>query len=356
MSDFSTKYEIIRPLGRGGMCEVMLAKQLLFDRTVAIKVLKRSLAKSEECRKRFVREAKNCALLSHKSIVTIFEIGEFDNKPFISMQYLNGGTYEQWLESGGNLNEGLSILYSVAQALQCAHGHDILHRDLKPDNVLLTIEREAKVADWGLAKMMDSAQEITHAGIVLGTPEYMSPEQIMSQPLSESSDLYSFGIMLYETVSGCLPFPCSTMTDILQAHLYKDPYPVKKLAPYISESLETLIEFLLQKNPADRMPSAELLVYELERIITQDKTSYENITVKRKSEEERMPSVTHDKVSKTSRPKDKKITSQTSAVKKDSTRGRTTVVVKRRKHTYIVVFTAILLLGIGIFVLSGMIQ
>jgi len=290
MDNFSSKYEIIRALDQGGMCDVFLARQLLFDRIVAIKVLKRSLSRSEDCRKRFVREAKNCAKLNHNSIVTIFEIGDYNDKPFISMQYLEGGNYDNWLINGGKLIDGLSILLSVSKALLCAHEDKILHRDLKPDNILLDSEGKAKVADWGLAKTMDNAQEITHAGVVIGTPEYMSPEQIMSKPLSQASDLYSFGIILYETISGCLPFPNTTMTDILQAHLYKKPRPIKELAPFISPDLERLVEFLIQKEPTDRLPSAEIVVYELERIIKEEANHYNDIFVKRKPEEVRTPS------------------------------------------------------------------
>lgn len=348
MNKFSDKYEVIRPLGQGGMCDVFLAQQLLFDRTVAIKTLKDSIARSEDCCLRFIREAKNCASLSHESIITIYEVGEFEGKPFLSMQYMDKGSYDSWLVKGGPLNDGLKILLSVAEALQCAHSKNILHRDLKPDNVLLNSQSQAKVGDWGLAKLMSEAQEITQAGVVLGTPEYMSPEQILSKPLSNASDLYSFGIMLYETLTGCLPFPCATMTDILQAHLYKEPYPIRKLAPHISDDLENLVTFLLMKDSVERLPSAEFLVFELKRIMKADFYKYKDIIAKRKNEEDQTPSAIEKLISlqtnkntttdeKSSKRTTHKIVRIKTSVPKGRPKGRITVGIKSRKNKLILI-------------------
>ena len=331
------------------MCEVILAKQLLFDRLVAIKTLKRNIAESDDCQRRFIREAKNCARLNHESIITIYEVGTNDGKPFLSMQYMDNGSYDSWLVNGGPLNDGLSILLSVAKALKCAHSRDILHRDLKPDNVLLGSDSQVKVGDWGLAKLMSSAQEITQAGIVLGTPEYMSPEQILSKALSTASDLYSFGIMLYETLTGCLPFPCTTMTDILQAHLYKEPYPLRQLAPYISDDLENLVTFLLMKDPEERMLSAELLVFELERIIEADFDKYKDITAQRKDEEEQTPSAIKKLLTSTlspgkSLPHSKRTTHKIVRVKTADPRGRITVAIKQKKSKLVFIIPIIILI------------
>ena len=349
MNDFTDKYQVIRPLGEGGMCKVVLARQLLFDRQVAIKTLKRSIAKSEDCQKRFIREAKNCARLSHESIITIYEVGEHNEQPFLSMQFMDNGSYDSWLINGGPLNDGLTILLSVAKALNCAHSKDTLHRDLKPDNVLLGSNNDVKVGDWGLAKLMSSAQQITQAGIVLGTPEYMSPEQIMSKTLSTSSDLYSFGIMLYETLTGCLPFPCTTMTDILQAHLYKEPYPLKQLAPHVSDDLEQLVTFLLIKDPAERMASAELLVFELERIVRADFEKYKSITAQRKDETKQTPSAIKKLLASTLRnskslPKSKRTTHKIVRIKTSDPRGRITVSIKTEKRKLIYIIPIIIVI------------
>jgi len=178
----------------------------------------------------------------------------------------------------------------------------------------------------------------------------MSPEQILSKPLSSASDLYSFGVMLYETLTGCLPFCCATLTDILQAHLYKEPYPLKQLAPHVSDDLDNLVSFLLMKEVEERMPSAEFLVFELERIIKTESNKYNNITAKRKPEEEQTPSAIkksmmtivkegEDRHLHGSKRATHKIVGQNQCLED----GRITVTIKKKKNNIILICAAIII-------------
>ena len=279
---FAEKYSLLALLGQGGMCEVYRARQLLFDRQVAIKILRRSLALSPESRQRFLREARNCARLDHPAIITIYDVDEWEERPYIAMQYIDGGSLEGLIDKGLNALRGIEIMADVANALACAHEIEVAHRDLKPDNILIASDGRVKVADWGLAKCLDGAQDLTHAGVVLGTPEYMSPEQIMSKPLSMKSDLYSLGVLLYEVLTGCLPFQTETMTDLLQAHIYNEPTPIKTYAPFIPQPLDNLVTELLAKEPDERPQSAKHVAVILEKVATEFGTGLNEHEVKRK--------------------------------------------------------------------------
>jgi len=263
---FADKYHLEAQLGQGGMCEVYRARQLMFDRQVAIKILRRTLAVSAESRARFMREARNCARLDHPAIVTVYDVDEFEGRPYIAMQYIDGGSLNDLLDEGLNTHRGIRLLAEVAEALACAHAADLTHRDLKPENILICSDDHVKVADWGLAKALDGAQNLTHAGVVLGTPEYMSPEQIMSQPLGRKSDLYALGVMLFEVLTGQLPFRADTGTELLQAHIYHAPRQVRALAPHVPSVCAELAEQLLAKSPDDRPESAAAVARRLVEI------------------------------------------------------------------------------------------
>ncbi len=280
---FAEKYSLLALLGQGGMCEVYRARQLLFDRQVAIKILRRSLAASKESRQRFIREARNCSRLDHPAIITIYDVDEWEERPYIAMQYIDGGSLEALIDKGLDAYRGVQIMTDVAEALACAHEIEVAHRDLKPDNILLASDGRVKVADWGLAKCLDGAQDLTHAGVVLGTPEYMSPEQIMSRPLSMKSDLYSLGVLIYEVLTGHLPFKTETMTDLLQAHIYKEPTPIKDYTPDVPKTLERMVHKLLNKEPDERPESAKHVAVLLEKIASEFEDDLKDIRVKRSS-------------------------------------------------------------------------
>ena len=263
---FAEKYKLLALLGKGGMCEVYRAEQLFFDRMVAIKLLRQALAKSEEARRRFLREAQNCSRLDHPNIIVVYDVDQWKDRPYIAMQYVDGGNLNEFMQRGYTASDGLRIVIEVAKALDCASDLDLSHRDLKPENILIASDGRSKVADWGLAKALDGAQDLTNAGVVLGTPEYMSPEQIMSQALSLQSDIYSLGVILYEVMAGSLPFESDSVTDLLQAHIHKEPDSLSSKAPYIPEELSILAKEMLAKSAQDRPSSVKQVIERLESI------------------------------------------------------------------------------------------
>jgi len=256
---FEEKYQLLELIGEGGMCTVHKARQLLFDRIIAIKILRHTLAESKNSVERFVREARNCAKLQHENIVDVYEVNRHKGTTYIAMQFIDGSNLRQKMTAGISLEEAVAVAIQVAAALACAHEANILHRDLKPANILLTTDGRVKVSDWGLSKSLDGSQNLTHPGIVLGTPEYMSPEQITSQPLTSKSDLYSLGVILYEMFASKLPNQAESITDILQAILHKDAPPVEIVAPHVPRPLGDLVDSLLEKKPHRRPASAHVV-------------------------------------------------------------------------------------------------
>lgn len=252
-------YRIIIQIGKGGMATVYKAYQPSVDRYVAIKVLPSQLAESKEFATRFQQEARIIAKLEHPHILPVFDYGESDGIAYFVMRYLEAGTLKDKMEAGRPLplNEIDRIFNQLADALSYAHSHGIVHRDLKPANALIDSYGNIFLTDFGIAKLMESASpRLTQTDAIMGTPAYISPEQAQAQPVDQRSDIYSLGIILYEMVTGRVPFVADTPLAILFKHV-SDPLPLPSLIkPDLPASIEQVILKALAKDPRDRFSTA----------------------------------------------------------------------------------------------------
>ena len=256
-------YRIITQIGKGGMANVYKAYQASVDRYVAIKVLPSQLAESQEFATRFHQEARIIAKLEHPHILPVFDYGESDGVAYFVMRYLEAGTLRDKMEAGRPLplNDIDRIFTQLAEALSYAHSFGIIHRDLKPANALIDSHGNIFLTDFGIAKLMESASpRLTQTDAIMGTPAYISPEQAQSQPVDQRSDIYSLGIILYEMVTGRVPFVADTPLAVLFKHI-SDPLPLPSLVkPDIPQSIEKVILKALAKDPKDRFSSADEFV------------------------------------------------------------------------------------------------
>ncbi len=259
-------YRIVEKIGAGGMGVVYLAQDNSLNRKVALKFLPPEMQQDAVARKRFLREARSAAALDHPYICHINEIGEAEGTDFIVMEYVEGQMLKDRLARGAlSLKEGLQIAGEVAEALEEAHEKGIIHRDLKPSNIMLTRKGHAKVMDFGLAKQLippggiDSQEEsitvLTRSGLTLGTLAYMSPEQLRGEPVDARSDIFSFGVVLYEMLAGVHPFKKETGMDTASAILNATPKPLVDLRPDVPGLLQHIVKKMLAKDPQDRYPS-----------------------------------------------------------------------------------------------------
>jgi tRNA A-37 threonylcarbamoyl transferase component Bud32 len=250
-------YIIQEPLGQGGMARVYKGYQEHLDRTVAIKVLPSYYAADPNFVSRFKREAQAMARLSHPGIVTVHDAGEQDGRLYIVMAYMSGGTLKSRLDHPMELAEALPIVRQIAEALQYAHERSIIHRDVKPVNVLLDGEGRAVLSDFGIAKVMESAENhLTRPGAGVGTPEYMSPEQCRGTGVDARSDIYALGVMIYEMLTGRTPFQADNYTALAHAHIYEPVPPPTLFNPRIPLSVQAVILRALAKEPAQRFRQA----------------------------------------------------------------------------------------------------
>jgi serine/threonine-protein kinase len=250
------------------MGEVFLARDQILDRDVALKVLRRQYAGDDEFAERFKREAMNAASLSHPNIVQVYDRGRTeDGAAYIAMEYVPGGTLKEKITGEGPLEPAVaaSIGSQVAEALAAAHGKGVVHRDIKPQNVLLTGRGEAKVADFGIARAA-SAVTISQTGSVMGTASYMSPEQALGKPATPKSDLYSLGVVLYEAITGELPFTADNPIAVSMKHVNEPLRPPQELDPRIPDGMNALVVKLLSKDPEDRYRDANELADDLYRV------------------------------------------------------------------------------------------
>ena len=248
------RYEIRSKIGEGGMGEVYLAQDTKLDRTVAIKVLPADLANDQSRMRRFTQEARTASSLSHPNVAHIYEIEEIEGMHFIAMEYIEGETLREKLARAPlDLHEILEISIQIAAALSAAHAAAITHRDIKPDNVMLRHDGYVKVLDFGLAKLSEppaiagghnvEAEALTRAkiktdpGTVMGTVGYMSPEQARGQPVDPRTDIWSLGVVIFQMISGHLPFEGSSNSDVIAAILSKEPPPLARYARDVPEAL-----------------------------------------------------------------------------------------------------------------------
>jgi serine/threonine protein kinase len=256
-------YELEGEIGRGGMSVVYRARDLRLNRPVAVKVLPPELAYDPAIRTRFTREAQTSAQLSHSHIVPIYDVGEHDGIAYLVMAMITGGSLAALLahEPRQPIDEARRILCEIADALAYAHQRGVVHRDIKPDNILLDAESgRALVTDFGIARAMEAGARLTATGIAVGTPTYMSPEQAVGErEIDGRSDIYSLGVLAYQMLTGRVPFTGGNSMALLLKHVTESPRPIAELRPETPRALRDAIERALMKEPEDRWPTAATL-------------------------------------------------------------------------------------------------
>ncbi len=257
------KYAIELQLGRGGMAEVWLGRHETLNRNVAIKLIHTFLSDDASFQKRFVREAQLIASLRHPNIVQLFDFDIADDRAFMVMEYLNGGTLRtelKRLQQNGQLlplNRVEHIVLNLADGLSYAHRLGAIHCDLKPANILFDADGEPVIGDFGIARLLSDANQASRTGGVTGTPNYMSPEQVSGKPVSRESDLYSLGVILFELLTGRVPFSADSPAAVMEKHLHNPPPNVRDINPSVPQPVADVVRALLAKNVADRVSSAE---------------------------------------------------------------------------------------------------
>src|SRR5262245_6992932 len=272
------EFQIIRSLGKGGMGQVYLAEQTSLKRKVAIKMLRPELAANATALKRFKSEAEAVAKLTHANIVQIYDVREKDGVHFMALEYVEGRNLRDYLAKKGppELPVCLHIMTQVAGALQRAHKAGFIHRDVKPENILLTRKAEAKVTDFGLTRALsdnDQPVDLTHqplsltqTGVVMGTPLYMSPEQVQGKPVDHRTDIYSYGVTCYTMLAGTTPFRGASALDVALQHTQAEPAPLDSIRPDLPPELCAMVQKMMAKDPAQRYQNFKAIVRELTRL------------------------------------------------------------------------------------------
>lgn len=252
-------YKIKKELGAGGMAKVFLAQDTKLDRPVALKVLSPALAENPRITKRFVKEAKTAAHLQHSNIVSIYDVGKHEGYFFIAMEYLNGSLKDRInREKAMKPREALMVVRETAKALAYAHNKGYIHRDIKPDNIMFRKDGAIVLVDFGIVKAVNEseASKLTRTGMSIGTPQYMSPEQIKAEKIDGRSDIYSMGIVLYEMLTGKLPFKADSVITLALKHTGEPPPPLPKKF----KEFQPLLDKMLAKKPKERVRNAEGLI------------------------------------------------------------------------------------------------
>src|SRR4051794_18432118 len=259
------RYELEELVGKGGMSSVYRAKDRLLERTVAIKMLHEHYSRDDDYVERFRREARAAAQLSHPNIVTVIDRGEADGRQFIVFEYIDGDNLKSLVDVGGQLpiEQAVALAHQIARALAFAHEHGLVHRDVKPQNVLLNGDGRAKVTDFGIARSLDVKHGMTQTGTVLGTSDYIAPEQAQGQTVSAQTDVYSLGVVLYELLTGEVPFPGENFVAVAMRHINEPPPSARARRPDVSPRLDAALQRAMAKDPADRFPSMDAFCAEL---------------------------------------------------------------------------------------------
>jgi len=256
------RYRVLQRIGSGGMADVWLAEDAHLQRRVALKVLHRRFAQDREFVERFRREAEAAAGLQHPNIVAVFDRGEFEGTYYIAMQYVEGHTLKQLIDVGLSTEQAVPLIRQVLEAARFAHRHGIVHRDLKPQNVIVNAEGVAAVTDFGIARA--GVSEITQTGSVMGTPHYLSPEQAQGMDVTAVSDLYSIGVLLYEALTGRLPFEGESAVAVAMKQVAQIPQRPSSINPRVSPALDAVVMRALEKDPGQRFQSADAFIAALD--------------------------------------------------------------------------------------------
>ncbi|HEY5524945.1 MAG TPA: Stk1 family PASTA domain-containing Ser/Thr kinase, partial [Clostridium sp.] len=261
------RYEIVEQIGEGGMSIVYKARCNKLDRFVAVKILKNKLCDNAEIVTKFKREATAIATLSDNNIVNVLDVGTQDNINYIVMEYVKGKTLKEVIREFGKLNYETTIKIGtqIAKALDCAHKNKIIHRDIKPQNILVTEEGLIKVTDFGIAKLATS-ETLTNTTTIMGSAQYFSPEQAKGYIIDARTDIYSFGVVMYEMATGKLPFEADSPVSIALKHIQEEPVPPKQINSRIPDSLNKLILKAMEKDANKRYQTAREIINDLQKI------------------------------------------------------------------------------------------
>ena len=259
------RYELEELVGTGGMSSVFRAHDLQLEREVAIKILHEHYAQDPEYLERFRREARAVARLSHPNIVTVIDRGDDEGRQFIVFEHVEGENLKELVLRSGRLpvQQALELALHIADGLSFAHEHGLVHRDVKPQNVLLSSEGEVKVTDFGIARSLHVEQGVTQTGTVLGTGEYLAPEQASGKPVSPATDVYSLGVVLWELLAGDVPFVGENFVAVALRHVNEPPPHLRERRPDVSPRLDAAVQRALAKDPAQRFPSMAAFANEL---------------------------------------------------------------------------------------------
>jgi serine/threonine-protein kinase len=256
------RYQVLQKIGSGGMADVWLADDTHLQRRVALKVLHARFVQDREFVERFRREAEAAASLQHPNIVAVFDRGDVDGTYYIAMQYLEGRSLKQVIDAGLAPEQAAALIRQVLEGARFAHRHGVVHRDLKPQNVIVDAEGKATVTDFGIAQA--GVSEITQAGSVLGTPHYLSPEQAQGFEVTAVSDLYSIGVMLYEALTGRVPFEGDSAVAVAMKQVSQAPQRPSSINPQVSPALDAVVMRALEKEPGQRFQSADAFIAALD--------------------------------------------------------------------------------------------
>jgi len=256
------RYRVLHRLGSGGMADVWLAEDGHLQRQVALKVLHKRFAQDREFVERFRREAEAAAGLQHPNVVAVYDRGEFEGTYYIAMQYVEGATLKQLIDRGLSPEEAVPLIRQVLEAARFAHKRGIVHRDLKPQNVIVDADGQAVVTDFGIARA--GISEITQTGSVMGTPHYLSPEQAQGLDVTAVSDLYSIGVILYEALTGRVPFEAESAVAVAMKQVSQVPQRPSSINPEVSPALDAVVMRALEKDPGQRFQSADAFIAALD--------------------------------------------------------------------------------------------
>ena len=275
------RYKIIKSIGEGGMANVYLAWDTILEREVAVKVLRGDLSNDEKFVRRFEREANSASSLRHPNIVEMYDVGEDEGKYFIVMEYINGKTLKSLIKKRGalNLTEAIDIMMQITSAIACAHESLIIHRDIKPQNVLILEDGRVKITDFGIALALNS-NELTQTNSVMGSVHYLPPEQASGNNATVKGDIYSIGILMFELVTGKVPYRGENAVEIALKHM-KEPIPsVRSINPEIPQSVENIIIKATAKNPKNRYDTVAEMYEDLRFCLDDDRKNESRIVLK----------------------------------------------------------------------------